>query len=271
MPLAHTLPNHDTLALYDGAPVPDHIPTVESLARAYAHFRAHYSASDPEHRLILDSAGRAFAALQERPWTVLADGTLELTGSDNTLIYQAGDGACRQKGRTHVNKQTGQREPALCPSYLFQQRRHGGACYHLIAREILRLAQIFEGGQPPTYSSAIATATPYLPFVTLAGRLLGLAFGIARLPEQPVTLHLDQSCLTILAGDPPLHRIELTCSDGAGQVSIRLTALAFGTLWQALRPCATSLPRVTLFVDCTDSLVLLSGDDFAVKAQGTLL
>jgi hypothetical protein len=190
MSLAHPSLDHNTfssdalaqlapsaLELYAGAPLPGHVPSVETLARAYAHFRSHYQATDPEHKLILDGAARAFAALQERPWTVLADGALELTGSDGTTIYQASDGACRQKGRSHTNKRTGQREPSFCPSFLFQQRRHGGACYHLIAREILRLAQIFEGGQPPIPPPVGATETPYLPFVTLTGRLLGLAFG----------------------------------------------------------------------------------------------
>lgn len=263
-----TLP--DPLDLYAGAPTPGHVPGVAALALAYAHFRSHYQPGDPEHRLILDGAARAFAALQERPWTVRADGTLEITGSTGDLTYLVRDD-CHQKDHTQMNKASGRREPALCPSFRFAQRRHGGACYHVIAREILRLAQVIEIGVPPPSVPPVATeAAPYLPFVTLNGRLLGLALGIARLPEQAVTLTIEGASLVIAAGDPPLHCVRLTCAEGQGQLRVQLTAAAFADLWVPFRPVATRLALVTLFVDPSDGLVLLSGDDFAAEVQGVL-
>jgi hypothetical protein len=129
---------------------------------------------------------------------VLDHGTLEIAGSRGDTTYQESDADCRQKGRTRTGKRTGHTEPALCPSFLFSQRRHGGACYHVIARELLRLAQVIEASEPAVEP---AVAEPYLLFVSLPGRLLGLAFGIARLPEQTVTLDLAAATLTITVGD----------------------------------------------------------------------
>lgn len=265
------LPDHPhPIDLYAGAPTPGHVPSVATLARAYAHFRAHYQPADPEHRLILDGAARAFTALQERPWTVLPDGVLEILGSQGDITYQVSDADCRQKGRTRTDKRTGRSEPALCPSFLFSQRRHGGACYHVIARELLRLAQVIEASESPSAQPAPAEAEPYLPFVSLPGRLLGLALGIARLPEQLVALTIDGRTLRVTVGDPCVHTAWLTCVEGQGQLCVQLTATTFAELWMAFRPVATSLPLVTLFIDPSDGLVLLSGDSFAAEAQGVL-
>lgn len=267
-PLQGAIDPPSPLELYAGVPLPGHTPSVPAIARAYAHFRTHYRPDDPEHRLILDGASRAFTALQERAWCVLDDGTMEIAGSHGDTTYVVSDADCRQKGRTRTDKRTGRTEPALCPSFLFSQRRHGGACYHVIARELLRLAQVIEANEP---SAEPAVAEPYLPFVSLPGRLLGLAFGIARLPEQTVTLDLAAATLTITVGDhAPLHTTRLTCSEGQGHAQVQLSADAFAELWLPFRPVATSLDLVTLFVDLTDGLVLLSSDDFAAQAQGVL-
>jgi hypothetical protein len=257
----------EPLTLYAGAPTPGHVPSDVALAQAYVHFRAQYRPDDPEHRLILDGAARAFTALQERPWTVLPDGTLEMTGSTGEVTYQVSDSMCRQKGRTRTDKRTGRVEPALCPSFQFAQRRHGGACYHIIARELLRLAQVIDNPQaPPAQHTA---ANPDTPFVTLSGRLLGLACGIARLPEQPVTLIITDTILTLLVGNAaPRHTIRLTGDDGHGDARIRLTADAFADLWLPFRPVATSLTLVTLFIDRTTGQVLLAGDQFTARSQG---
>jgi hypothetical protein len=257
----------EPLTFYAGAPTPGHVPSAVALAQAYVHFRSQYHPDDPEHRLILDGAARAFTALQERPWTVLPDGTLELAGSTGDVTYQVSDSMCRQKGRTRTDKRTGRVEPALCPSFQFAQRRHGGACYHIIARELLRLAQVIDNPQaPPAQHTA---ANPDTPFVTLSGRLLGLACGIARLPEQPVTLIITDTILTLLVGNAaPRHTIRLTGDDGHGDARIRLTADAFADLWLPFRPVATSLTLVTLFIDRTTGQVLLAGDQFTARSQG---
>lgn len=260
----------DPLTLYAGAPTPAHLPSVAALARAYAHFRSHYRIDDPEHRLILDGAARAFTALQERPWTVLPDGSLEIAGSQGDVTYQVTDAACRQKDRTRDNRQTGQLEPAFCASFLFSQRRHGGACYHVIARELLRLAQVVETQSRP--APAPDPTSDLLPFVSLTSRLLGLALGIARLPEQPVTLTIEGSALLVHAGhDPVRHSTRLTCDEGRGAVSLRLDAPAFRDLWDGFRPAITRLDLVLLFIDPRTAHVLLYGDQFAARSQGMIV
>lgn len=268
-PLQGTTDESTPLELYAGVPLPGHVPGVPAIARAYAHFRSHYRPDDPEHRLILDGASRAFTALQERAWSVLDDGTMEIAGSRGDTTYVVSDADCQQKGRTHTNKRTGRTKPVLCPSFLFSQRRHGGACYHVIARELLRLAQLLEAGNLP--ATEPAEAENFIPFVTLGGRLLGLAFGIARLPEQHVTLSLDTTSLTIAVGEePPVHTVCLSCVDGFGSVIVQFAAEAFAELWLPFRPVATSLDLVTLFVDHTTGLVLLTGDDFTAQAPGVV-
>lgn len=268
--LGYALPA-EPLELYAGVPLPGHIPGVLALARAYAHFRSHYRPDDPEHRLILDGASRAFTALQERSWSVLADGTLEIAGSRGDTTYLVSDADCRQKGRTRTDKRSGRSEPALCPSFLFAQRRHGGACYHVIARELLRLAQLIELTADAPLPDA-APADALIPFVTLGGRLLGLAFGIARLPEQAVTLALDATWLTVSVGvEPLLHTTCLTCDEGCGHITIRLDTATFAELWQPFRPIAASLPLVTLFVDPASGLVRLVADQVVIRSRGTVL
>lgn len=266
-PSQETVEEPNLLELYAGVPLPGHVPGVPAIARAYAHFRCHYRPDDPEHRLILDGASRAFTALQERAWSVRDDGTMEIAGSRGDTTYVVSDADCRQKGRTRIDKRTGRSEPVLCPSFLFSQRRHGGACYHVIARELLRLAQLLEAGALPAADPA--TAEALIPFVTIGGRLLGLACGIARLPEERVTLTLDTAWLTIAVGEEPLlHTVCLACVDGFSSISVQLTAAAFAELWLPFRPVATSLDLVTLFVDPTTGEVRLVGDQIAIRSTG---
>lgn len=269
-PLQGTTDEPSPLELYAGAPLPGHVPGVPAIARAYAHFRSHYRPDDPEHRLILDGASRAFTALQERAWTVLDDGTMEIAGSRGDTTYVVSDADCRQKGRTRTDRRTSRSEPALCPSFLFSQRRHGGACYHVIARELLRLAQLIEASEQP--APAPESADDFIPFVTLPGRLLGLAFGIARLPEEPVTFLLDTLWLTITVGaESPLHTVCLSCADGYGTIGVQLDARAFAALWQPFRPIAASLELVTLFVDPSNGQVRLVGDQLDICSQGVVV
>lgn len=253
------------LDLYAGVPHAHHTPSVAALARAYAHFRSHFTPTDNDHRLILEGAQRAFAALQERPYTVLPDGTVEMTGSKGD-IYVVRDETCRLQGRTRTNKKTGHIEPVFCPSFQFHQKRHGGACYHVIARELLRLAQVLDS------EHAAQVAAPTTPFVTLSGQLLGLAFSIARLSAQSVTLALEQRQLKICAGDGELvHGATVRCEEGEGQAAIRLSADAFGALWSEFRSVATSLDHVQLFIDSASAALVLGAESFSAQAEGEII
>ncbi len=117
----------------------------------------------------------------------------------------------------------------------------------------------------------VSGVTPFLPCVTLSGRLLGLALGIARMSAQSVTLRIDGSSLAVAAGDPPVYATRLTCTEGCGQIAVRLSADAFACLWLPFRPVATRLAHVLLGIDPADGLVLLCGDQFSTEALGVLL
>lgn len=78
-------------------------------------------------------------ALQTSPWTISDAGALAITGSDGTTTYVVDATVCVQKGVYRTSKK-GKVSPALCKGWQFA----GGACYHRVAFELLRIAQTFE-------------------------------------------------------------------------------------------------------------------------------
>jgi hypothetical protein len=140
-----------------------------------------------------------------------------------------------------------------------RQAVHSGSCKHIIAIELLRMAQ---AAQPE------ATSVAPLAFVTLPGQLLGLALGIARLTAQAVRFGIKHQQLSIAAGDSVLHCVTLQCPDGAGDAAIRLAPEALRAIWTAFKPVATSLASVDLLLDQESGVVALSAAGFAVQAVG---
>lgn len=124
------------LTPYSGAPDPAIVVTPAALQSAHDFFIGYY-ADEPK---VVQGAAKALKALRERAWTIQTDGGLEIAGSRGDT-YLASDQGCVIQGSFSVNKKTGKHSPAWCKSFVFGQKHHGGACYHLIARELLRLAQ----------------------------------------------------------------------------------------------------------------------------------
>jgi hypothetical protein len=124
------------LTPYSGAPDVAIAVTLDALACAHDFFVSYY-ADEPK---VVQGAGKALKALRERAWSIQADGSLEIAGSRGDT-YLANDQGCVIEGSFRVNKKTGKHSAVWCKSFVFGQKHHGGQCYHLIARELLRLAQ----------------------------------------------------------------------------------------------------------------------------------
>jgi hypothetical protein len=129
----------DPLTPYAGVPDPAIAVTHQALQRAHDFFICYY-ADAPK---VVQGAGKALTALRERSWAVQADGALEITGSMGDT-YVANDQGCTLKGRVSVNKKTRKHGSVWCKSFVFGQKQHAGQCYHLIARELVRLAQLMQ-------------------------------------------------------------------------------------------------------------------------------
>jgi hypothetical protein len=137
-----------------GGPSPDVPITDAYLTEVYLRFCTCYG--DADHEAIRRGAQKALAAVKQRDrWTVLPGGALALHGSGDDT-YLVSDADCRKQGRTA--KKGG---PVYCPSFVFGQGKHGGQCYHTIARELIRIAQALAQQEAEAQARADpATARP---------------------------------------------------------------------------------------------------------------
>jgi hypothetical protein len=122
----------DPLLPYSGTPFPDVAVDAGILQGAHAYFVAWYD--DHGDAGVRAGADKALDLLTTNDWVVLPDGTLDIVGSRGARYLVTNEG-CMVKGKPGT----------WCPSFLFHQRSHGGQCKHLIARELVRLAQVMAG------------------------------------------------------------------------------------------------------------------------------
>ena len=84
-------------------------------------------------------ARHAYDALLTTVWTITDAGALEITGSDGTTTYVVDTSVCVIRGAYRMTKK-GKVSQVVCKGWQFS----GGTCYHRIAFELLRIAQVFE-------------------------------------------------------------------------------------------------------------------------------
>ena len=219
-----------------GGPAPTALPDTAALDAAFAHFCAVYDQPQIQERAC---RARALLDLCDR-WTIVSNGDVQIVGKQAT--YVVSDAGCRTQ---HGHE---------CPDQKFRTSVTGGQCYHTIARELLRLAQVLT---PATTA-----------FVTLNGRLLALAMSIVAAAAAPVVAQIGASRLTLVAGITPVHQVTLGCVDGAGAGALQITPEAFSTLWSSFRPVATSLDTLQVFVDLVEPQLVLSSAAFTAHAPG---
>lgn len=240
---AHAEQLGDPLTLYfPGGPDAAIPVAAEDLDAALALFCATYDQPKVQER-----AQRARSLLdQQSRWAIQPDGSVRIIGKGST--YLVTDEACRTI------------EGKDCPDQKYRTGITGGQCYHTISRELLRLAQVL----------ARQAQQPDLAFVRLSGRLLGLALAIVYLAEQPVIWRLAAGRLTLLVGtDPTLHELTLSGSDGDGDAMLSVAAADLVTLWGEIKPVATQLEQIAVFVDPLAQQLTLTAEGFSATAPGT--
>lgn len=255
------------LNLYAGVPRPATTVPVESLARAYAHFQARHAIrmerdgqhlSKRDRDLISRSLTTAFDAVLQRAWAVQADGALEISGSkSNTYVVRE---SCAVS-----DPDTGTAQP--CPAQSYARHRHGGECYHTIARELIRLAQVFADRSAPV----VELTTEPLATCSVAGPLLHHALAIlASAPGQPIDLTIKARRLTMFAGD--IHRVHGLALQvpTVGTAKVRLDPEAFAQLWSPFATVADTVDPVDLHLSETGSVTLATPDGTRIAtAAGT--
>lgn len=218
-------------------------------------------------------AKRAHEAARSRHrWTVPSDGVLHLAGSkgDPYIVRDVllGDDTLRECVFVKTDPATGESREQPCPDHTYRAHQNGAQCYHIITRELIRLAQHLDNGTSP--EQTVPTA-PDSAFVTINGRLLGLAFSIAYLSEGDVTVRIQQHTLQLATGIPCQHALTLQCADGHGRAGLHLDAGALDQLWTTFRPHATKLDTLQVFIDLDTRTLVLAAATFSANATGVPL
>lgn len=129
-----------------GGPAADLAVSDDALNRALARLLASYEDNEALGRRIR----KARKALRKLPnddpseprWIIQRNGDLDIKGSDGTYYYRTSDTECLKKGVfTRAAKGGGSRQ-VYCPGFIFGR----DSCYHALARELLRMAQVLAHG-----------------------------------------------------------------------------------------------------------------------------
>lgn len=154
----------------------------------------------------------------------------------------------------------------ICKDFRVTSRQliHSGSCKHIIAVELVRMAQAYEATSADTSASSMV-------YLVIDAQTLALALGIARVTEQPISVDVTGDRLTITVGEreTPIHTISLQGSDGDGCAAVRVAPDAFATLWHTFHPHAAMLDQVNLFLD--ESELVVAADTFSAVTPGVTI
>jgi hypothetical protein len=255
------LPPPDPLTPFavPGGPCGEGPITDAHLTEAYERFCSFYG--DADHAAIRRGAQKALAAATQRDrWAVLPGGALELRGSGDDT-YLVSDEDCRKKGRSA--KRGG---PVYCPSFLYGQSKHGSQCYHTIARELIRIAQMLAHHEAElrAHAEEAKTVPPRLlptddldsdlAFVTLPSDELAAVCVLAGRAGAEVRLSVVDGELHVQAGR---RRLTLDAQDGAGTGALTVAAEDIAALSDALGAIAHPPLVLQLFLDQAAQAALL--------------
>lgn len=253
--------------------------------QAYLQFVAHYQGD--EHKPTRDRARKSRDALLKRAWRVVshADASYSPGAADDTLgsvlllpgsgpnTYAVDDQDCRVVGRRAAKG-----GPVYCPDSLFatvrKTHRAAGelypvACYHTIAREILRLAVALAARDARARAAALPAATRAArrptdaldtdcALSTIAAPDLWAACFLVQRAGGTVTIRITSGDLALSCG----RRRVVLAGTGDGACAVTVDAETFASLLLApLKARVTELGPVEVIID-------LSGDEPAVAFSG---
>ena len=277
-------------ALFGEAPLsPDKPSTDEALGIALTVFNRCFT--------VLKVQEKARTALENiikaGIYTINADGSL-------SVLASSGKGKTSYVVKAHTTPKDGVEEGAEeyqvtteceCRDFWTRAHDHGGVCKHVAARLLLFLAQLGVAylkhlrdaldTHEAISTSVVATAATAdhhtatadsadedtMAFLDISASELAAALFLAARAGTPVEVRAERGRLHLVAGT-----IDLTfpCLDGHGIAAVRLEADAYSALYDQLRPVVKSAGAITVFVEPSDGLVYLCGQDetFSAEAKG---
>jgi hypothetical protein len=179
-----------------------------------------------------------------------------------------------------------------CRDFYARAHEHGGVCKHVAARMLLYLAQLGVGHlkhlrdaldsapQPIIVTLDDAPRAPLdaaadgvsdgdapLAFLMLAASDLAATLFLVARAGTPAEVRAENGTLRLVAG--PID-VTFPCLDGSNSAAVRLDHATVKALYDDLRPVASKLGAVTIFVAPSDGSVVCSTDDgaFSALAQG---
>ncbi|HXH22593.1 MAG TPA: hypothetical protein VNN10_11220 [Dehalococcoidia bacterium] len=270
------------------------------IEQAYLQLVGHYQGE--QHKPTRDRAKKSRDALKKRAWRVVshAEGSHGSDATDASLgsvlllpgsgsdTYAVDDQDCRVKGK-HAAKGG----PMYCPDSLFStvRKAHRGdgevypvACYHTLAREILRIAVVIATREATARAAAAAaTITPPTSLkrptdvldtdcalVRVAAPDLWAACFLMQRAGRAVTIRATAGDLTLSCGK---RRVTLEgTGDGAGAVTVDAETYA-SLLLAPLKEHVKELGAVEVIIDLSgdEPVIAFSGTDFGCMAPATRL
>jgi hypothetical protein len=152
-----------------GGPAVELPVTADDLTRALSYLLDHF----PDNDTMAKRAKKAHAALvssakeeaDQLTWSVEPNGMFVIAGSNGTY-YTVTDSECYKRGVSKPKAKGGGRTLVYCQGWLYS----GHMCYHVVARELVRLAQVL------CYGAETATADEYHTLMAEAGDELAMVF-----------------------------------------------------------------------------------------------
>ena len=245
--------------------------TVRGIQRAYAAMLAHYCVAatpaqrEPDRRPIGAQLDKAHAVVTDRSRWVIHPEHVEIH-SDSGTVYRTRPDFCEGASRTDKRG----RRTTICQGF----GRAAVGCYHLIAVELLRLAQELD---PPVAVLTVADDPAPVPLTEIAclalpGFALMALCGCIRIAQTKASggdedvvlvLNPEYRTLTLSSGD---YSATAPAEPTSGAY-IALPSAAFSALWAGIRPLAMETDSVTLTVaiDATNTgLLTASGGALCV-------
>lgn len=129
-----------------GGPAADLAVSDDALNRALALVLASYE----DNKALGTRIRKARKALRRLPdddssepqWIIQRNGDLLIKGSEGTYYYRTSDTECLKNGVFTQPKKGGGSRQVYCPGFIFGT----DSCYHALARELLRMAQVLAHG-----------------------------------------------------------------------------------------------------------------------------
>ncbi|NJM07397.1 hypothetical protein HC891_16250 [Candidatus Gracilibacteria bacterium] len=244
--------------------------TAAGLKAARRALLAHFGVADApaersgEQQRIGNQLDKAYQlVLDNTRWTIYEDHVAIV--NDTGTIYRTRPDFCEGPQRLSRGRPT-----TICPGFA----RGAVGCYHLLAVEYVRLAQVLDP-TPQSPDAATGDTLVEVAQVTLSGRNLLALTGYIHLVDPAHTEDInvvfsEGASIALYRGD---YQVTAPASPNAVAV-FALVGSEFADLWSAVRPSAKETPTITLTVlrqSATEGVLTMVGGTLDLAVAITLL